>query len=48
MSYMDYFRNFSWETNFNFSLSRNKLLEIGGESQIISQGERNECYIAKV
>lgn len=41
-------RNFSWETNFNFSLSRNKLLEIGGESQIISQGERNECYIAKV
>lgn len=41
-------RKFSWDTNFNLSLSRNKLLELGGESQVISQGERNECYIAKV
>lgn len=39
---------FQWQTNINFSLSRNKLLEIGGESQVISQGERNESYIARV
>lgn len=41
-------RKFSWNTNFNFSLSRNKLLELGGEQQVINQGERSECYIAKV
>ena len=41
-------RNFTWDTSFNFSLSRNKLLEIGGEEYSISFGERNECYIAKV
>lgn len=41
-------RKFTWDTNFNFSLSRNKLLELGGEQQVISQGERSECYIAKV
>ena len=41
-------RNFTWDTSFNFSLSRNKLLEIGGEEHSISFGERNECYIAKV
>lgn len=32
----------------NFSLTRNKLLEIGGESQVITQGERSESYIARV
>lgn len=41
-------RKFSWDTSINFSLSRNKLLEIGGEEQVITLGERNECYIAKV
>ena len=41
-------RKFSWDTNINFSLSRNKLLEVGGEQQVISQGERSECYIAQV
>lgn len=41
-------RNFSWETSLNFSMSRNKLLEIGGEKEVITQGERNECYIARV
>ncbi len=39
---------FQWQTSINFSLSRNKLLEIGGEAQVISQGERNESYIARV
>lgn len=41
-------RNFTWDTSFNFSLSRNKLLEIGGEADKKSDGERNELYIAKV
>lgn len=41
-------RDFEWSTNFNISHSRNKLLELGGEHQMISTGERNECYIAKV
>ena len=39
---------FKWDTSVNFSLSRNKLLEIGGEQQVITLGERDECYIAKV
>ena len=41
-------RRFSLESDFNFSLSRNKLLEIGGEREVITQGERNENYIARV
>lgn len=41
-------RNFTWNTSVNFSLSRNKLLELGGEQQMITLGERNEAYIAKV
>ena len=41
-------RYFKWETNLNFSLTRNKLLEIGGEKQVITQGERSENYIARV
>ena len=41
-------RDFTWTTDFNFSLSRNKLLEIGGEREVITQGERNENYIARV
>ena len=41
-------KRFTWTTDFNFSLSRNKLLEIGGERQVITQGERSENYIARV
>ena len=41
-------RNFKWSTDVNFSLSRNKLLEIGGEREVITQGERSESYIARV
>lgn len=41
-------RRFAWDTQLNFSLSRNKLLELGGERQVINQGERSECYIARV
>lgn len=41
-------KKFSWDTHINFSLSRNKLLELGGEAQVVNQGERSECYIARV
>ena len=41
-------KKFEWSTNFNLSLSRNKLLELGGERQMITLGERNESYIARV
>ena len=41
-------KHFKWITDFNLSLNRNKLLEIGGERQVISQGERSENYIAIV
>ncbi len=41
-------KKFEWSTHFNLSLSRNKLLEIGGEKQVITLGERNESYIARV
>ena len=41
-------KNFSWSTNINFSLNRNRLLELAGESEVISLGERNENYIARV
>ncbi len=40
--------NFKWETSVNFSLSRNKLLELGGEKQVITLGERTENYLARV
>lgn len=41
-------KNFKWETNFNLSLNRNRLLEIAGEESVINQGERSENYIAQV
>lgn len=41
-------KRFTWTTDINFSLTRNRLLEIGGESEMITQGERNENYIARV
>lgn len=41
-------RNFEWSTNLNMAHSANKLIELGGEQQMITMGERNECYIARV
>ncbi len=41
-------KNFKWSTNINFSLSRNKLLELGGEQYLVTLGERSESYIARV
>jgi TonB-linked SusC/RagA family outer membrane protein len=39
---------FTWKPAFNIAVNRNKLISLGGEAQFISQGERNEQYIAKV
>lgn len=41
-------KTFNWNTSFNISANKNKLLDVGGPSQLINQGERNEMYIAKV
>ena len=41
-------KNFRWNVGFNISANANRLLELGGESQTIKQGERNEQYIAIV
>ncbi len=41
-------KNFKWQTTANLSLSRNRLLELGGEAQLINSGERSENYIAVV
>ena len=41
-------KKFTWNTDLNFSLTRNRLMELGGESQTISKGERSELYIARV
>lgn len=41
-------RKFSWDTNINFSLSRNKLLELGGEQQVINQGKEASVTLLKL
>jgi TonB-linked SusC/RagA family outer membrane protein len=38
----------TWKPSFNIAANQNKLVSLGGEAQFISQGERNEQYIAKV
>lgn len=37
-----------WTSSFNFSLNKNKVLDLAGQESIITKGERNEMYIAKV
>jgi TonB-linked SusC/RagA family outer membrane protein len=39
---------FTWRPSFNIAANKNKLISLGGEAQFISQGERNEQYIARV
>ncbi|WP_044214011.1 SusC/RagA family TonB-linked outer membrane protein, partial [Saccharicrinis fermentans] len=39
---------FSWSTTFNYSMNRNKVLDLGGESQQITTGERGEMYLTRV
>lgn len=41
-------RNLRWSTSFNYSMNRNKVLDLGGENEQITTGERGEMYITKV
>lgn len=41
-------KDFSWSTSLNFAHNDNILLDLGGPQELISQGERNEMYIARV
>lgn len=41
-------KDFKWNTAFNLSANKNKVLDLGGDSKIINQGERDEIYITKV
>lgn len=41
-------KNFSWNTSFNISANRNKLLKLGGEPYQYNYGERNEIYASIV
>ncbi|MFV0469447.1 MAG: SusC/RagA family TonB-linked outer membrane protein [Dysgonomonas sp.] len=41
-------KNVEWNTSFNISANRNKLLDLGGVSQQITYGDQGEMYIAKV
>lgn len=41
-------KNFKWKTSANFSITRNKLLDLGGEAFQLNFGERNEIYRAAV
>jgi len=40
--------DFTWSTSLNFAHNENLLLDLGGPEQLISQGEREEMYIARV
>ena len=41
-------KDFTWSTSVNFSHNDNKLLDLGGPEELISQGERSEEYLARV
>lgn len=41
-------KDFTWSTSLNLSHNENLLLDLGGPQQLISQGERDEMYIARV
>ncbi len=41
-------KDFSWGVGVNVASNSNRLLELGGETQTIKQGERSEYYLAKV
>lgn len=40
--------NFNWNIALNLSTGKNKVLELGGERQLINYGERNEYYLTRV
>ncbi|WP_372772207.1 SusC/RagA family TonB-linked outer membrane protein [Mangrovibacterium sp.] len=41
-------RDFRWNTTFNYSMNRNKVLDLGGENEQITTGERGEMYLTRV
>lgn len=41
-------KRIKWNTNLNFSITKNMLLELGGEKQIITTGYSGERYINRV
>jgi TonB-linked SusC/RagA family outer membrane protein len=41
-------KDLKWNTTFNYSMNRNKVLDLGGESEQITTGERNEMYLTRV
>ncbi|MGQ1888826.1 SusC/RagA family TonB-linked outer membrane protein [Thermophagus sp. OGC60D27] len=40
--------DFKWSTTFNYAMNQNKVLDLGGEFEQISTGERNEMYLTRV
>jgi TonB-dependent starch-binding outer membrane protein SusC len=40
--------NFKWTTSLNFASVKNKLLQLGNETQLLNVGERQDGYINKV
>ncbi len=41
-------KHFNWQTNVNFSMNRNRILDLGGDERILTPGYRNELYLAQV
>lgn len=41
-------RQLKWSTSFNLSLTRNRLLDLGGPSEQVTPGSNKEYYIARV
>ncbi|NDV77712.1 SusC/RagA family TonB-linked outer membrane protein [Dysgonomonas sp. 511] len=41
-------KNFKWNTSFNISANKNKVLDLGGPSDLKFYGERNEMYVTQV
>lgn len=42
-------KRFEWQTIFNISANKNRLLQLGqGEERLLSYGERSEVYVARV
>lgn len=41
-------KSFEWKTSANISRNRNKIIELGSETQLLNQGERTELYVNRV
>ncbi len=40
--------DFTWSSTFNYSMNKNKVLDLGGENEQITTGERGEMYLTRV